>query len=461
MKKIITFIALVTSTVAYSQSIGVGTTTPSTSAILDVTSSNKGMLVPRMNSVTRNGILSPAVGLLVYDTDTNTFWYFNGLVWTNLASAVLGGWSLTGNGGTLPATHFLGTTDNLPLRWRVNNIFAGELNPVTGNSFYGQKAGLANTLGVENVAVGQNALSFNTAAGRNVAIGNNALQTQSFANGGVAWNSDNVALGYAALFSNQPNSIDSGYGNTAMGNYALNLNTRGSVNTAQGLNALFLNTNGTGNTATGYSALQSNTSGTFNTAVGFLSDANGNNYTNASAFGNLALVTASDQVRIGNANVTSIGGYAGWTTLPSDSRFKKNVQPNVPGLAFISKLRPVTYTLDIEGIDRYLGRDKQSSFLGKNNSSSIAYRKGMASKEQIVYSGFIAQEVERAAKETGYDFSGVDVPKNDKDVYGLRYAEFVVPLVKAVQEQQGIITDQKKEIADLKERLEKIEKKLK
>ena len=34
----------------------------------------------------------------------------------------------------------------------------------------------------------------------------------------------------------------------------------------------------------------------------------------------------------------------------------------------------------------------------------------------------------------GYDFSGVDAPKNDKDIYGLRYSEFVVPLVKAVQE---------------------------
>ena len=58
----------------------------------------------------------------------------------------------------------------------------------------------------------------------------------------------------------------------------------------------------------------------------------------------------------------------------------------------------------------------------------------MADKEKIIQSGFIAQEVEQAAKELGYDFSGVDAPKNDKDFYGLRYAEFTVPLVKAVQE---------------------------
>ena len=55
-------------------------------------------------------------------------------------------------------------------------------------------------------------------------------------------------------------------------------------------------------------------------------------------------------------------------------------------------------------------------------------------KQQIIYTGFVAQDVEKAAKELNYDFSGVDAAKNDKDLYGLRYAEFVVPLVKAVQE---------------------------
>ena len=42
--------------------------------------------------------------------------------------------------------------------------------------------------------------------------------------------------------------------------------------------------------------------------------------------------------------------------------------------------------------------------------------------------------MEKAAKSLNYDFSGVDAAKNDKDLYGLRYAEFVVPLVKGVQE---------------------------
>ena len=55
-------------------------------------------------------------------------------------------------------------------------------------------------------------------------------------------------------------------------------------------------------------------------------------------------------------------------------------------------------------------------------------------KQQALYTGFAAQDVEKAAKELNYDFSGVDAAKNSKDLYGLRYSDFVAPLVKAVQE---------------------------
>jgi hypothetical protein len=63
-----------------------------------------------------------------------------------------------------------------------------------------------------------------------------------------------------------------------------------------------------------------------------------------------------------------------------------------------------------------------------------------ASKYDITkmqFTGFSAQQVDKAAKQIGYDFSGVDAPKNDKDLYALRYSDFVVPLVKAVQELSG------------------------
>ena len=66
--------------------------------------------------------------------------------------------------------------------------------------------------------------------------------------------------------------------------------------------------------------------------------------------------------------------------------------------------------------------------------------------------GFIAQEVEELANSLGYDFSGVEVPENEESMYRLRYAEFVVPIVKAMQEQQELITVLTKRIEELESR---------
>ena len=85
----------------------------------------------------------------------------------------------------------------------------------------------------------------------------------------------------------------------------------------------------------------------------------------------------------------------------------------------------------------------------KANTPTLAAREA---KSVIRYTGFLAQEVETAAKSSGFDFSGVDAPKNDQDLYGLRYSEFVVPLVKAVQEQQALIMKMEERIRQLEAR---------
>ena len=74
-------------------------------------------------------------------------------------------------------------------------------------------------------------------------------------------------------------------------------------------------------------------------------------------------------------------------------------------------------------------------------------------KEAKSYTGFIAQEVEAAANETGFNFSGIIKPANEKSEYRLSYAEFVVPLVKAVQEQQEIISSQQIKIDSQQEQI--------
>ncbi|MBK9336155.1 MAG: hypothetical protein IPM98_06045 [Lewinellaceae bacterium] len=70
------------------QAISINTdgSNPDPSAILDVKSSDKGVLVPRMSTAQRTGIGAPAAGLLVFDTGTGSFWLYNGAAWTNLAA---------------------------------------------------------------------------------------------------------------------------------------------------------------------------------------------------------------------------------------------------------------------------------------------------------------------------------------------------------------------------------------
>jgi hypothetical protein len=70
----------------YSQAqVGIGTTSPDVSSMLDIQSTTKGMLIPRMDSSQRTSISSPATGLLLFDTDTQSFWFYGGS-WTELTS---------------------------------------------------------------------------------------------------------------------------------------------------------------------------------------------------------------------------------------------------------------------------------------------------------------------------------------------------------------------------------------
>lgn len=90
MKSLI-FISLLTSISfnCFCQNVGIGTTSPDPSALLELSAINRGVLVPRMNSVQRGLIATPATGLLVYDTDTAGFWFFNGTSWTNLSATLV------------------------------------------------------------------------------------------------------------------------------------------------------------------------------------------------------------------------------------------------------------------------------------------------------------------------------------------------------------------------------------
>jgi len=86
---------------------------PNSKAMLDVKASDKGILIPRLTTVQRTAIPTPPDGLLVYDTDTRSFWFVKNTTWSEITGTGSGvGWSTSGNSGTDPATNFIGTTDN-------------------------------------------------------------------------------------------------------------------------------------------------------------------------------------------------------------------------------------------------------------------------------------------------------------------------------------------------------------
>ncbi|MEM9687601.1 MAG: tail fiber domain-containing protein, partial [Bacteroidota bacterium] len=198
----------------------------------------------------------------------------------------------------------------------------------------------------------------------------------------------NTALGHSSLFSNL-----TGFWNTAIGTYTLYSNTTGIQNTASGFLALHNNTMGSHNTANGYFALFHNSTGSQNTALGYNSGPINGGFSNTTALGAGVMPTASNQVRIGNGNVLSIGGYAGWSNL-SDGRFKKDIKEDIPGLDFITKLRPVSYALD---------RAKLHTFLGKD-SEKVAVSENIAPQTYPREVGFVAQEVEQLLHENRYPY---------------------------------------------------------
>ncbi|UAY51964.1 tail fiber domain-containing protein [Ferruginibacter albus] len=124
--KLLVVFQLVTVTKTFSQNIALNATgsLPDTSAMLDVSSSNKGFLMPRMTTTQVNAIPLPATGLIVYNTTISAFQVNSGTPtspsWQTLGTTV-GNWLTGGNSGTNSGSKFLGTTDSVSMRFRTNN----------------------------------------------------------------------------------------------------------------------------------------------------------------------------------------------------------------------------------------------------------------------------------------------------------------------------------------------------
>ena len=315
-------------------------------------------------------------------------------------------------------------------------------------------------VGNENTAIGAAALIANSSyAVWNTALGYSALYSQSYANGDSSYESANTAVGFRSLMVNQPDGGNLGLNgteNTSVGALSLTSNTTGYNNTAVGYQSLAANTTASANTAVGENALTAVTAGFDNTAIGWKAGARGGDsitgyagstvafvntiagsyntfvgvagstaeVSNCTAVGMDAYCDATNQVRLGNFFVGSIGGKVGWSAL-SDARAKESIRDLDLGLGFVLALRPVSF--------RYKGGNGRTDM------------------------GFVAQDVE-ALLGDGYNALGIG---GDQDrTLSLRYTDLMAPMVKAIQEQQARIEAQQATIESRDARIAALEARL-
>ena len=249
-------------------------------------------LTGTLNISSGNSVIIP----VVTDTDDQTLSY-NAVTGdltivdgntVSLAPLLNNDWHILGNSSTNPAINFVGTTNNVALRFRTNNILSGEIDPINGGTFFGYQTGLVNA-GIRNTFLGANVGTTNGAGVENTAVGYNSLTSNTSGNG-------NTAVGAGSMQANS-----TGYFNTAVGTGALIVNTSGYSNVANGLFSMVSNTTGSENTAVGFGSLSSNLAGIDNVALGYSALAANSTNRNVAigAFSMLSSVTGQENVAIG------------------------------------------------------------------------------------------------------------------------------------------------------------------
>ncbi len=246
MKKtiIILSLVLVSLTLRMNAQVAINTdgSEPETSAMLDIKSTDKGMLIPRMTQTQRDAIASPATGLMIYQTNnTAGFYFYNGNTWERL-------------------------TDGTNAVEKIDDLSDGKSENSGVSVFLGADAGQNDDGGNRNTALGYQSMKDNISGRYNVAMGYRALYGVNTNSN----NSNNIAIGYEALRDNS-----GGYDNQAIGFQSLRYNSGGYGNTALGTRSLYLNTGGYFNVAIGEYAGRNN-NGDANIFIGYNAGANEN-----------------------------------------------------------------------------------------------------------------------------------------------------------------------------------------
>lgn len=357
--------------------VGINTTTPDPSSTLDIAGFNKGLLIPRVpltGSSDTATIPAPANSLMIYNTAFSNdvlpgyyYWSTTAGRWTkvldDLTPIVMTGWSLTGNSGMVNGINFIGTSNNVDVIFKRNNIVSGVLN--TTNTIFGVNSLTANTTGLNNTAVGVNNLISNTIGSMNTAIGAEVLSNNK---SGI----QNTGYGYRALYSNLDgnNNVANGYfslysakstiGNVGIGASSVRELISGDHNIGIGGDALRLIPGGRGNTAIGGSAgYNLNTVNNYNTFIGFRAAA--------------GLVSGKSNTIIG-ANVTGLPASLSNNVIIADGDGNRRINidqngnigigTNTPQFPLDIRLKTAVWPLPVSSLTYYGISPDSGSFAG-------------------------------------------------------------------------------------------------
>ena len=313
----------------------------------------------------------------------------------------------------------------------------GNHNTALGNS------SLFSNTGSFNTAVGSSSLFGNTTGSNNTAVGYQSLfSNTSFNNTTVGYQSlfgnttggNNTAVGYHALYSNT-----TGKNNTAIGTRSLYLNT-GLNNTSIGYESLSLSTTSNSSTAIGWQSLHYVTTGDFNTALGYISGSlitTGSNLTCIGFDAEPSSESATNQVTLGNAFVTSLRCNVTTITSLSDARDKKNISNLSLGLDFITKLKP-----------RQFNWDKREWYEDNISDGS--------KMQETPTAGFIAQELDEAQTTANTEWLNL-VLKDNPEKWEATPGNLLPIMVKAIQELNSKCEDLETENDVLRDKLAKFE----